>query len=115
MLLAGPQRRPVSYASCTIGSWQPVQLRRHRSMIRRGCRTYAADQVGSLEDAQRLLQHSDPGHHPRHICQSWTCSSRGVEIHSPMAMYLRISRADLKKTAFLMPLKERLPHANSCE
>jgi hypothetical protein len=80
MLLAGAFRRPVSYRQLhnRFGAARAAAVEKARAdgeteladalqgMILRDCRKYAADQAGSMEEAQKLLQHSDPGTTRRH-------------------------------------------------
>lgn len=80
MLLAGPTRRPVSYRQLhnryvAARAAAAAKAREEgdgalaaaiEGMILRDCRKYAADQVATLEEAQRLLQHSDSGTTRRH-------------------------------------------------
>jgi hypothetical protein len=80
MLLAGPSRRPISYRVLNdryVAARAAAAAKARENddealavavegMILRDCRKYAADQAGSLEEASRLLQHSDQGTTRRH-------------------------------------------------
>jgi hypothetical protein len=80
MLLAAQQRRPVSYRQLhnrfTAARSSAAKKAREQgdgalaaaieAMILRDCRKYASDQVASLEDAAKLLQHSDVNTTRRH-------------------------------------------------
>ena len=80
MLLAGERKRPVSYRQLNdryveARTAAAAKARKDdnealavaiEAMILRDCRKYAADKADSLEDASRLLQHSDQGTTRRH-------------------------------------------------